>query len=140
MDEQPDRSVNSLRMASIRKKDTKPERAVRRMVHAMGYRFRLHRTDLPGTPDLVFPKHRLALFVHGCFWHQHNSDNCRLVKVPRSRPEYWLPKLRRNEERDRRVRRELCQLGWRVEEVWECETSDPARLRARLAKVLPRSG
>lgn len=102
----------------------------------MGHRFRIHRADLPGTPDLVFPGRRLTVFVHGCFWHQHDSPECHLVKVPRSRQEYWLPKLRRNKERDRAARSALLDMGWHVEEIWECETRQPERLHRRLLELL----
>ena len=88
-------------MSRIRAKDTKPEMAVRRLVHGMGYRYRLHRRDLPGTPDLVFSPRRKVVFVHGCFWHQHDDPNCRKATLPGSNKEYWHPKLKRNAERDK---------------------------------------
>jgi DNA mismatch endonuclease (patch repair protein) len=122
----------SARMSRIRKKDTKPELKVRKAAHALGLRFRLHRSDLPGTPDLVFPGRRVALFVHGCFWHQHGGPACPLVKLPRSRLDYWIPKLERNKARDTRVRTQLSAAGWRVVEIWECEARDPLTLEARL--------
>lgn len=109
-------------MRRIRKRDTKPELAVRRVAHALGYRFRLHRRELPGSPDLVFPKHRGAIFVHGCFWHQH--DGCRLKRQPKSRLDYWLPKLARNVERDDEAWYRLNELGWETLIIWECETKD----------------
>jgi DNA mismatch endonuclease, patch repair protein len=124
----------SAHMRRIRKTDTTPERAVRRAVHALGFRFRLHRSDLPGTPDLLLPRLRKAILVHGCFWHQH--EGCRLARLPKSRPEYWLPKLRRNQERDVVVRAELQAMGWEIMVVWECETEDLVRLRERLAAFL----
>lgn len=120
-------------MRRIRKVDTKPELAVRRAAHAAGLRFRLHRLDLPGSPDLVFPSRRIALFVHGCFWHQH--EECRLCRQPKSRLEYWLPKLRRNQERDVRVVTRLTDLGWTVVTVWECETADSTILQGRLREI-----
>jgi DNA mismatch endonuclease (patch repair protein) len=113
-------------MRSIKKRDTRPELLVRRALHAAGLRFRLHRPDLPGSPDIVLPGRRLALLVHGCFWHQH--PGCRLCRQPRGNTEYWLPKLARNVARDARARSELEALGWRVLIVWECETRDPAKL------------
>lgn len=124
----------SLHMRRIRKKDTAPEKAVRRTVHALGYRFRLHRRDLPGTPDLVLPRLRKVILVHGCFWHQH--EGCHLARLPKSRPEYWLPKLRRNQERDVSARTNLERLGWTTLEIWECETRDLAALTTRLAAFL----
>src|SRR5580658_6387243 len=101
----------SVRMAKIRNKDTVPELRVRQLVHLLGYRFRLHRNDLPGRPDLVFPSRKKVIFVHGCFWHQHGE--CREGRVPGSRLEYWGPKLRRNQERDSLAQSSLKQQGWR---------------------------
>lgn len=117
-------------MARVRSTDTKPELAVRSLVHRMGYRFRLNRRDLPGTPDLTFPRLRIVIFVHGCFWHQHRCP--RGARQPRSNTEYWFPKLQRNMERDRRSVRALRRVGWRVLVVWECQIRDSARLRERL--------
>jgi DNA mismatch endonuclease (patch repair protein) len=119
-------------MRRIRKKDTRPEMAVRRAAHALGLRFRLYRRDLPGSPDLVFPRHGKLIFVHGCFWHQH--PGCKLARQPNSRPEYWLPKLKRNVARDREAQAELLQAGWTVFLIWECETKDPTALRSRIAR------
>jgi DNA mismatch endonuclease, patch repair protein len=124
----------SAHMRRIRKVDTKPELRVRRVVHALGFRYRLHRRDLPGTPDLVLPRLRKVVFVHGCFWHQH--PGCRLAKRPRARPEYWLPKLERNVARDHACRRALAATGWEVLVIWECETSDAQALTARLLAFL----
>jgi len=122
------------RMARIRKADTKPEIVVRRLSHRLGYRFRLHRRDLPGTPDLVFPSKRKVIFVHGCFWHQHN---CQLGgRRPQTRQEYWGPKLDRNVARDKGVREELARLGWGVLVIWECETRDLPALATRLTGFL----
>ena len=112
----------SERMRNIRKTDTKPEMVVRHLTHRLGYRYRLHRRDLPGTPDLVFPKLRKVIFVHGCFWHQHDCALGR--KQPSTNTHYWLPKLSRNVERDHEVRASLEKLGWRTLLVWECETRD----------------
>jgi DNA mismatch endonuclease, patch repair protein len=117
-------------MRSITKKNTRPELAVRRALHAMGLRFRLHRRDLPGTPDIVLPRHKIAVLVHGCFWHQHTG--CRHAKLPRTRPEYWLPKLARNIERDSKAKAALQAGGWRVLVIWECETKSSASLQRRL--------
>ena len=121
-------------MAGIRAKHTKPELRVRRVAHALGYRFRLYRRDLPGSPDLVFPRLRLALFVHGCFWHQH--PGCRRAVLPASRPEYWLPKLARNQTRDAAARGALEAAGWQVAELWECSLGTDAAAKAAVAAVL----
>lgn len=124
----------SAHMRNIRKRDTKPELVVRRIVHSLGYRFRLYRRDLPGTPDLTFPRLGKIVLVNGCFWHQHRG--CRLARLPRSRLDYWLPKLAKNSARDRSSRRQLRRLGWRVLVVWECETRDESRIRNRLLDFL----
>ncbi|MFC3003918.1 very short patch repair endonuclease [Falsiroseomonas tokyonensis] len=121
-------------MRGNKKKDTRPELAVRRLLHAMGFRFRLHRRDLPGTPDVVFPTRRKAIQVHGCFWHQH--EGCRSATLPATRQEYWLPKLARNRERDRQAEAALTALGWQVMTVWECEVTDVGRLGPRLRHFL----
>ena len=105
-------------MSRIRAKGTKPEMAVRRLVHSMGYRYRLHLSDLPGTPDLVFAGRRKVIFVHGCFWHQH--PGCSKSGIPKSNQEYWTPKLARNAERDREHQLRLREMGWEVLVVWEC--------------------
>ena len=109
-------------MSNIRAKDMKPEMAVRRITHAMGYRYRLHGKDLPGKPDLVFPSRRKVIFVHGCFWHQHASPACKIARRPRSNQSYWLPKLERNAERDIEHQSKLAESGWDVLVIWECET------------------
>ena len=106
-------------MRQIRSKDTAPELALRRLVHAMGYRFRLHRRDLPGKPDLVFPARKKVIFLHGCFWHQHKG--CREGRLPGTRREYWEPKFARNQERDALAERGLKSSGWGVLTLWECE-------------------
>ncbi|WP_057975570.1 very short patch repair endonuclease [Pseudomonas lactis] len=105
-------------MSGIRSKDTQPEMIVRRALHARGFRYRLYVKDLPGKPDLVFPRYKSILFIHGCFWHGHD---CHLFKVPGTRREFWLSKIDRNRERDAEVKLALAALGWRVMEVWECE-------------------
>ena len=125
-------------MRSNKGKDTKPEVAVRRLLHAMAYRFRLHRRDLPGTPDIVLPGRRKAIQVHGCFWHQH--EGCRHGRLPATRQEYWVPKLARNKERDRQVEAALAALGWDATTVWECELGDLGRLADRLRTFLGPSG
>lgn len=115
-------SQRSRTMSRIRGKDTKIELAVRSEIHRRGYRYRLHARDLPGTPDLVLPRHRVVVFVNGCFWHAHG---CRLSQMPASNREFWAAKLTATVERDRRVRRELRSGGWRVATVWECVMRDP---------------
>lgn len=118
-------------MANIRGRDTAPELAVRRIAHRMGLRFRLHRNDLPGRPDLVFPKHRLAVFVHGCFWHRH--EGCRHASTPKSRVAFWTEKFAANVARDARQEAALRALGWRVLVIWQCESRDEAAVERRLA-------
>lgn len=117
----------SRHMRLIRKRDTKPEIRVRRLLHSLGYRFRLHRRDLPGTPDIVLPRLKKVIWVHGCFWHQHRG--CALARLPKSRLDYWLPKLRRNAERDEENQARLAAAGWEALVVWECETRQDQRLR-----------
>ncbi|MET3600998.1 DNA mismatch endonuclease (patch repair protein) [Martelella mangrovi] len=117
-------------MQAVKSKNTGPEIKVRRVLHAMGYRFRLHRKDLPGKPDIVLPKHRKAIFVHGCFWHAHG---CSKGQLPKSRLDYWLPKLEQNATRDREKVEELEALGWKVLVVWQCEIQDADDLRERLS-------
>lgn len=121
-------------MSMIKGKNTKPEMLVRSVCHEMGFRYRLHRKDLPGTPDLVFPKLRLCIFVHGCFWHRH--PGCKYAYTPKSRLEFWLPKLERNVERDVAAQKALQALGWRVAIVWECHTKDRELLRNEIRIAL----
>lgn len=121
-------------MSTIRGKNTKPEMVVRSLCHGMGFRYRLHRKDLPGTPDLVFPKHRLCIFVHGCFWHRH--PGCKYAYTPKSRLEFWLPKLAKNIERDLEAQQALLALGWRVVIIWECHTKSSDFLRTEIHKAL----
>lgn len=121
-------------MAAIRGKDTTPELVVRRLAHCMGYRFRLHRKDLPGKPDLVFPGRRKAIFVHGCFWHQH--PGCRFATRPKTREQFWASKLDGNAARDQETQRGLTEQGWQVLVIWECETGDLERLERSLCRFL----
>jgi DNA mismatch endonuclease, patch repair protein len=114
----------SFNMSRIRGRDTKPELKLRRGLHALGFRYRLHRRDLPGRPDLVFPAYRAVIFVHGCFWHGHDCPMCRL---PATRPDFWETKIHSNRDRDRRAVRELAAAGWRVLVVWECALRGAAR-------------
>lgn len=129
-----DSAARSRIMRSIRKKDTKAELTVRRAVHALGYRFRLHRSDLPGSPDLVLPRHRKVIFVNGCFWHQH--PGCPKGTVPRKRLGYWAPKLQRNVARDARALADLSVLGWQTMVLWECELLDEKALLRRLGAFI----
>jgi DNA mismatch endonuclease (patch repair protein) len=122
------------RMQRIRKTNTKPEMIVRRLVHAMGYRYRLHQANLPGSPDIVLTRHRKVILVHGCFWHRHDCADGR--KLPRSKPEYWGPKLERNRRRDEESVARLHKLGWDVLVLWECEIAKEKRLSEALAKFL----
>ena len=124
----------SRRMAAIRGRDTKPEWAIRRLVHRLGYRYRLHRESLPGRPDLVFPGRRKAVFVHGCFWHRH--PKCKYCRMPKSRLEFWKPKLDGNRRRDLRKQRELSKQGWSYLVIWECQVSDANALERRLRRFL----
>ena len=123
-------------MANIRSKGMKPELIVRRLTHSMGYRYRLHRKDLPGKPDLVFPARRKVIFVHGCFWHQHADPACKIARRPKSNLDYWLPKLQRNVERDAEHRDRLSALGWQVLVIWECEVKIAAGLLERIVEFL----
>ena len=130
-----DRITRSRNMAAVRSANTKPEMRVRSAAHKLGLRFRLHKKELPGTPDLVFLSMRVALFVHGCFWHRHDCARGRLL--PETNADFWREKTGRNVERDRRVRAELLALGWKPVVIWECQTKDsslPERLKALLSK------
>lgn len=121
-------------MAAVRSRDTQPEMVVRRTAHALGYRYRLHRRDLPGRPDLVFARLRLAIFVHGCFWHGH--EGCSKATIPKSNSAFWANKLARNRQRDQLVRQALEAAGWKVEVLWECELKNPAAVEQRLREIL----
>ena len=124
----------SANMRQIKSRDTAPELVVRRMVHALGYRYRLHRKDLPGKPDIVLGPRRKIIFVHGCFWHQHGT--CGAGRMPASNTGYWAPKLRRNVERDGITRASLEAMGWEVTVVWECEIANKDKLRRGLSHFL----
>ena len=132
MTERPE--VRSRTMRAVRSRDTGPEMAVRRLAHGMGYRYRLHRKDLPGAPDLAFPSRRKAVFVHGCFWHWHDCP--RGDRMPKSNREYWTRKLSRNRSRDAEHRVRLRSMGWDVLTIWECQIGDRDALRARLRAFL----
>jgi DNA mismatch endonuclease, patch repair protein len=120
-------------MRSVRSRDTGPELLVRRALHGMGYRFRLHRKDLAGKPDIVLPKHRAIVFVHGCFWHGHG---CRKGRLPKSRIRFWTKKILQNRKRDAESVRTLKRTGWHVLTIWQCETKDADALRSRLIRFL----
>ena len=122
--------ARSAQMALVRSRDTKPEMRVRRALHAAGLRYRLHDRRLPGVPDLVFASRRIVVFVHGCFWHRH--PGCAAARLPKSRQEFWEPKLAGNVERDKRKRAELEEEGWTVLVIWECETKQPLKLETLL--------
>lgn len=126
----------SRRMSRIRNKDTKPEMFVRRLIHRMGYRYRLHGKKLPGKPDLVFASRRKVIFVHGCYWHRHDDPSCKLARLPKSRLDFWGPKLKGNRERDKRNQMELNALGWEVLVIWECQLSDVDDVTARVREFL----
>lgn len=125
-------------MQANKSKDTKPELHLRRLLHRLGYRFRLHRRDLPGRPDLVFPSRHAVVQVYGCFWHQH--PGCRNANVPKSRQSYWMPKFEQTKKRDGDSEYALARLGWRVLVVWECEVADTERLVERLTDFLGPAG
>ena len=121
-------------MRRILSANTKPELVVRSLAHRLGYRFRLHRRDLPGRPDLVFPSKRKVVFVHGCFWHQHGS--CIDGRAPKSNTNYWLPKLTNNKKRDGENRSWLERLGWKSLVIWDCQTGDGKRLKQQIRAFL----
>lgn len=122
-------------MSTVRHRDTKPELAVRRFLHAAGLRYRLQQRVAGARPDLVFPSRRVALFVHGCMWHQHPDTACKLARMPKSRQGFWRPKLEGNRDRDERQRVALEAAGWTVLTVWECEVRDAARLEGVAAEI-----
>jgi len=122
-------------MSKIRSKDTQPEIIVRSLLHRMGYRFRLHRKDLPGKPDIVLPKYKTVIFVHGCFWHQHKG--CKKASIPKSNTNFWQKKLSENHERDLKKQQELKKLGWKVIVIWECKTTDIKKLTDILMHKIP---
>lgn len=126
----------SERMSRVRGKNTKPELMVRRLVHGMGYRYRLHCGNLPGKPDLVFRSRRKVIFVHGCFWHRHSKPDCKLARLPKSRLDFWRPKLDANRKRDIENQEKLRVDGWKVLVVWECELGDTAEMEKEIKKFL----
>ncbi len=125
----------SERMSRVRSRDTMPEMTVRRLVHKMGFRYRLHDRGLPGHPDLVFPSRGKIIFVHGCFWHRH-GDRCIYTRWPKSKLDFWKPKLEQNHDRDKDVRRQLRKMGWRVLVIWECQLKNIESLAERVRSFL----
>ncbi|QAS80995.1 DNA mismatch endonuclease Vsr (plasmid) [Rhizobium acidisoli] len=134
VNDEPISAVRSKIMASVRQVNTKPEMAVRRVAHALGYRFRINRKDLPGSPDVVFPRRKKVVFVHGCFWHRHAG--CKHATTPRTRADFWQEKFRRNKERDALAESKLEAMGWSVVIVWGCETRDAVSLGKKLISFL----
>jgi DNA mismatch endonuclease (patch repair protein) len=127
----------SWNMSRIQSRDTKPEKTVRSILHGLGYRFRLHRKDLPGKPDIVLARYNSVIFVHGCFWHRHK--NCKNASIPKTKKTFWEEKFKANIERDIKVKNELKSNGWRVLVVWECELTDIDSVEKELGKFLKNS-
>ncbi len=123
----------SRNMSAIKSKDTKPEIKVRKVLHSMGYRFRLHSKDLPGSPDIVLPKYKTVIFVHGCFWHRH--ENCKYASNPKTRQEFWNKKFKENIKRDSEIQEKIKNLDWRSVVIWECETKNMENLRDKIIDV-----
>tara|TARA_B100000945_G_scaffold286117_1_gene256833 strand:+ start:81 stop:497 length:417 start_codon:yes stop_codon:yes gene_type:complete len=123
----------SRNMSAIKSKNTKPEIAVRKLLHSMGYRFRLHRKDLPGSPDIVLPKYKTVIFVHGCFWHRH--ENCKYASTPKTRAEFWESKFGGNIKRDKINQTNLIKLGWKIIIVWECDLKKTHYLKDLFLKI-----
>ncbi len=126
----------SERMSRVRSKHTGPEMTVRRLMHRLGYRYRLHDKRLPGRPDLVFPSRRCVIFVHGCFWHRHGDSGCKLARLPKSRLDFWVPKLDANKARDVENRRKLRSLQWKSLVIWECQLKKPLSLERKIRSFL----
>jgi len=124
----------SWNMGRIKSKNTKPEILVRSLLHRLGYRFRLHQKDLPGKPDIVLPKYKTVIFVHGCFWHQHKG--CTRASTPKTHKEYWIPKLQKNKEKDKRYKFLLEKLGWNVIIIWECNTKNMVQLSRKIKGIM----
>ena len=120
-------------MSRVRSKNTEPEMSVRRIAHSMGFRFRVHRRDLPGRPDIVFPKYRAVVFVHGCFWHRH--PGCMKATIPKSNMQFWIEKFERNMQRDSRQTQRLRDAGWKVVVVWECQVAELEEVRGALRGI-----
>lgn len=127
-------SITNKRLSSVRSLNTKPEVLVRKLLHSMGYRFRLHRKDLPGKPDIILPKYRKIILVHGCYWHRH--EGCSMASEPKRNKQYWEKKFERNRIRDNMNYKALNELGWKVMVVWECHTKKTGFLRKKIKKFL----
>lgn len=127
------REKRSWNMSLIHSSDTKPEVIVRKLLHSLGYRFRLHKKDLPGKPDIVLKKHRTIIFIHGCFWHQHKG--CKRSNIPKSNKSYWQLKLENNVKRDKQHKQSLKKLGWKTITIWECETKNIKKLIKKIIQV-----
>ena len=123
----------SRNMSAIKSKNTKPEIKVRKILHSMGYRFRLHSKGLPGSPDIVLPKYKTVIFVHGCFWHRH--ENCKYASTPKTRKEFWNKKFTENKKRDSEIQEKIKILDWRSVVIWECETKNIENLRDKIIDV-----
>ena len=123
----------SRNMSAIKSKNTKPEIKVRKILHSMGYRFSLHSKDLPGSPDIVLPKYKTVIFVHGCFWHRH--ENCKYASTPKTRKEFWNKKFTENKKRDSEIQEKIKILDWRSVVIWECETKNIENLRDKIIDV-----
>ena len=123
----------SRNMSAIKSKNTKPEIAVRKLLHSMGYRFRLHRKDLPGSPDIVLPKYKTVIFVHGCFWHRH--ENCKYASTPKTRREFWENKFKSNVKRDKEIQEKIKNLDWRSVVIWECEIKNKISIERKLRNL-----
>jgi DNA mismatch endonuclease (patch repair protein) len=130
------RMERSERMSRVRNRDTKPEMVVRRLLHRLGFRYRLHDKLLPGAPDLVFKSRRKVIFIHGCFWHRHSDPRCKLARMPKSKLEFWEPKLEGNRRRDLKNQSELEAMGWQYLIVWECELGHREQLENKLLEFL----
>jgi DNA mismatch endonuclease (patch repair protein) len=130
------KSERSERMSRVRSRDTKPEMIVRRLVHRLGFRYRLHDKRLPGAPDLVFKSRHKAIFIHGCFWHRHSDAACKLARMPKSKLDFWMAKLEGNRARDLRNQSDLDAMGWRYLVVWECELRHREQLENKLLAFL----
>lgn len=126
----------SERMSLIKERDSRPEMVVRRLVHGLGYRYRLHRRDLPGRPDLVFGKRQKIIFLHGCFWHRHDDSACKLARLPKTRLDFWLSKLEANRARDVKNQERLKEMGWDYLVIWECQLRDKEQLAKRIQSFL----
>ena len=123
----------SRNMSAIKSKNTKPEIAVRKLLHSLGYRFRIHKKNLPGSPDIVLPKYKTVIFVHGCFWHRH--ENCKYASTPKTRKEFWNKKFTTNIERDIQIQEKIKNIDWRSVVIWECETKNIENLKGRIIDI-----